>query len=78
MGQTPVPLTILVAPEWLTHEKIAELEAKGHMIGEAPVADLILAPSAHWWSADMWKYLPAALKRARARKKAVSADETPS
>ena len=69
MGKTPVPLTILVSPEWLTHEKIAELAAKGHTIGEAPVADLILSSSAHWWQETMWKYLPAALKRARARKK---------
>ena len=77
MGKTPVPLTILVAPEWLTHEKIVELAAKGHTIGEAPVADLILSPSAHWWSDAMWKFLPTALKRARARKKEAR-DETPS
>lgn len=69
MGRTPTPLTILVAPEWLTHEKIAELAAKGHTIAEAPTADLILSPNAHWWHDTMWKFLPAALKRARARKK---------
>ena len=62
-------LTILVDAQWLDHEKIAALIAKGHSIHTAPDADLILSANAHWWSAEMWKYLPVALKRARARKK---------
>ena len=69
MGRTPQPLTILVAQEWLTHECIQKLADQGHTIQVAPVADLILSPTAHFWKEDMWKWLPVALKAARARKK---------
>mgnify|MGYP001558682260 FL=1 len=69
MGKTPHPLTILVAQEWLTHEKIQALADQGHTIQVAPVADLILSPVAHGWKGDMWPWLPVALKAARARKK---------
>ena len=69
VGKTPLPLTILVAQEWLTHEKIQALADQGHTIHVAPEADLILSPAAHWWKEDMWPWLPVALKAARARKK---------
>ena len=62
-------LTILVDAQWLDHEQIAALIAKGHVVHTAPDADLILSANAHWWSDEMWKYFPVALKRARARKK---------
>ena len=69
MGRTPLPLTILVALEWLTHEKVQALAEQGHTIQVAPVADLILSPTAHWWNGTMWPFLQVALKAARARKK---------
>ena len=69
MGKTPQPLTILVAQEWLTHEHIQKLADQGHTIQVAPVADLILSPTAHAWRGDMWPFLSVALKAARARKK---------
>ena len=69
MGKTPCPLMILVAQEWLTHAAIQKLADQGHTIQAAPVADLILAPSAHAWAEDMWDLLDLALKRARTRKK---------
>jgi len=37
---------------------------------ESPEPDLILHPAAHWWSDDMWDYIPAALVAARKRRKA--------
>ena len=69
MGRTPAPLTILVAQEWLTHERVQALVAQGHTVHVAPVADLILSPSAHYWREDMWDLLDLALTRARAKKK---------
>ena len=69
MGKTPLPLTILVAQEWLTHPQVQTLADQGHRIQAAPVADLILTPGAWNWTEDMWPYLDVALKAARARKK---------
>lgn len=73
MGKTPVPLVILVdaalAP---LPPVIDELAAKGHTIRVEPIdADLVLSPKAHYWHETFWltKYLDAALKAARARRK---------
>lgn len=76
MGRATPSLTIWVASQWLDHPAIAALRAQGHTVrdfgGTVPgmEPDLLLHPAAHWWSDDMWPYLPAALTAARKRRKA--------
>ena len=83
-GRTSLPLRILVAPEFAASEGVRGLQAQGHHVvvlgpgfgiepGETTQFDLILHPAAHWWSEDMWPYLPAALTAARKRRKARTA-----
>ena len=68
MGKTSKPLTILVAQQWLTHEKVQALSDQGHQIQVAPEADLILSPAGWAWSDIMWPFLTLALKGARRRR----------
>lgn len=76
MGRTPLPLTILVASEWIDQPAIRALVHKGHRVralGPDEQADLILAPNAHAWH-EGWFDKPAllelALRRARERRRA--------
>ena len=82
MGRPNPILTIWVAHAWINHPAISALEAQGHRVydmgtqlsrtfstNESPEPDLILHPAAHWWSNDMWDYIPAALVAARKRRK---------
>jgi len=70
MGQTPVPLRVLLVglekgPEFLA------LEAQGHTIDEgAPAYDLVLGPTCWRILPEHLKFLPLAIKEARARAKA--------
>ena len=70
MGKTPVPLAIAVSPEWADRPEVRELAEKGHIITTLDGYDLILTPSAHWWTDEMFGagLLDSALKRARARR----------
>ncbi len=71
-GRTNNRLRILVAPQFLRHEEIVALEAKGHevtVLNAGDDVDLVLHPSAHFWNDMMWDFLPAALTAARKRKK---------
>jgi hypothetical protein len=70
-GRTSQPLYIKVSAEWMDSPPIQALRQQGHtVIGEDWTGvDLILSPAAHWWSEDMWDYLPAALTAARKRRK---------
>lgn len=76
MGKTNHPLTVMVPEAWMQHEKVVALATKGHRIisleayswEEEGDPDLILHPKAWKWSDEMWSYLEAALKAARAAK----------
>ena len=75
MGKSPEAkrLSIVVADEWINRPEIQVLAEKGHSIGAiAGMAhvDLILHPSAHWWTDEFWdtNMLEAAVKKARERK----------
>ena len=69
MGKSPKPLLILVAQQWLTHEKVQALAEQGHQIHAAPEADLILSPAGWCWNDTMWPYLSVALTAARRAKR---------
>lgn len=77
MGKPNPILTIVVADEWWNSPPVEELANAGHKVYRwsafvGPVfdtPDLILHPAAHWWSEDMWPYLPAALTAARKRRR---------
>ena len=73
MGKTPLPLVILVDSALGNHPQLILLEEKGHTIRYEKIdADIVLSPKAHYWHETFWqtKYLEAALKAARARRKA--------
>ena len=67
MGKTPQRLNILVAQEWLNHPVFVKLTEMGHLVNAAPVADIILTESAHFWCEEMFdsKLIDVALKAAR-------------
>jgi hypothetical protein len=74
-GKTNSPLVVWVATEFLNSPSVESLRQQGHTVrefgGTVPgmEPDLLLHPAAHWWSEDMWPYLPAALAAARKRRK---------
>lgn len=75
MGKSPEAkrLTIVVAEQWTKRPEILELMAKGHTLiamQDLVTVDLILHPSAHWWTEEFWdtNMLEAAVKKARERK----------
>jgi hypothetical protein len=73
VGKTPVPLTIIVDSTLEPHPSLDLLVEKGHTVRFEPIeADIVLSPKAHFWHPTFWvtKYLEAALKAARARRKA--------
>ena len=72
-GITNMPLVIWVWRDWFSRPEPLELMRQGHSVwqieaGKLPEPDLILHPAAGW-TEDLFDYLPAALTRARARRK---------
>ena len=78
MGKTSQPLKIGCFDDWLLHPEMVALRAMGHEVRNLDSinqfdVDLILHPSAHYWCEELFSkpsYLEAALKRARAKKRA--------
>ena len=71
MGKTSQPLKILVSQTLENAPEIKALEARGHAIYSAIGIeyDLILSELAWYMTPGLLKYLPIALKQARARKR---------
>jgi hypothetical protein len=78
-GVTNQPLAVWVAHQWYARPEILKLMRAGHRVydmskitcccGEGPdEPNLIIHPAAGW-TEDLFDYLPAALTRARARRR---------
>jgi len=67
-GITNAPLVIDVEEEWYSRPEILALMRQGHAVRKIVTGDLTLTRSAGW-TEDLFDYLPAALTRARARRK---------
>ena len=70
MGKTPTPLSILVAAELKDHPEWESLRQQGHtvVIDEENGWDIIVGPRCWRLFPRLMKYLPLALKEARAAK----------
>jgi len=73
MGKTPTPLTILVAQELEGDPVWAELAAQGHLIQFwGGTYDIAFGPKCWRLLPHLTKYVPLALKEARAAKRATT------
>jgi len=72
MGKSSKPLTILVFPPLADWEEFKALAAQGHTIHRAGYdpgqCDLVIGPTAWFMDEAHRKYLPLAIKAARARR----------
>lgn len=70
-GRTNQPLNIVASEDFMGRPEIVALQAQGHSLVFLDTArmDLILAPQAHFYNADMADFLPAAITAARKRKR---------
>lgn len=70
MGRTSKPLTLLVSDELADSEPVQKMVEQGHTIDRMDRAvwtyDLILGPNCQFMTLAHLRYLPDALKRARA------------
>ncbi len=68
-GKTTKPLKILIHPDLWDLEEIRLLGAQGHevhLFGDLAEVDIVLGPNCWRMPPDCIKYLPAAIKAARA------------
>jgi len=82
MGKTPKPLTIFVLPPLDDWEEFKALAVQGHVIHRAGYdpgqCDLVIGPTAWFMDTAHRKYLPLAIKAARARRYGKDSDDPPS